>query len=85
MFTWRKPTKDWADIMKRNHIQMVSHVLDKEKMLEAAKRKKKKKKRGGVTKNVTLVFLFATLMPEKPQRECKRLLKQKNYVLRIID
>lgn len=37
----RKLTKDWADIMKRNHIQMVSHVLIKRKMLEAAKRKKK--------------------------------------------
>lgn len=84
LFTWRKLTKDWADIMKRNHIQMVFHVLDKEKMLETANCKKKKK-RGGVTKNMTLVFLFATLMPENLRENVKtseaKELCSKNYRL----
>ena len=67
---------------------MVFHVLDKEKMLEAAKfkkKKKKKKKRGGVTKNMTFVFLFATLMPENLRDNVKtseaKELCSKNYRL----
>lgn len=46
---------------------------------------KKKKKRGGVTKNMTLVFLFATLMPENLRENVKtseaKELCSKNYRL----
>ena len=47
--------------------------------------KKKKKKRGGVTKNMTFVFLFATLMPENLRDNVKtseaKELCSKNYRL----
>ena len=71
LFTWRKLTKDWADIVKRNHIQMVFHVLDKEKMLETANCKKKKKKKRGSHQKHDISFLICNTNARKPQRECK--------------